>query len=270
MSESRLELEEKWIETVRGKTYYWISKKENARCIVFTHGVTANHEMFEKQVEYFKDNYTIITWDVPLHGKSRPYRDFSYKAVAEDLNEILLRENISKIIMVGMSMGGYPAQMFAVQYPEKVEGFVALDTTPLGIGYYSKSDCWWLKKVKPIAQFIPERFLRPSMAKSVSATAYSYHMMMKMLAPLTKSEIIEQMDIAYAGFLKENQDVKFNFPVLILLGEHDKTGKVKQYCEEWSKKEGYPLHIIKDAAHFTNGDNPEAVNREIDDFISEL
>ncbi|WP_406541461.1 alpha/beta fold hydrolase [Clostridium ljungdahlii] len=91
-----------------------------------------------------------------------------------------------------------------------------------------------------------------------------------MLAPFTKSQIIEQMDIAYGTFTKENKDVSFSFPVLILLGEFDKTGKVNQYCQAWSKKEGYPLHIINNAAHFSNGDNPEQVNSEIQEFISKL
>ena len=109
--------------------------------------------------------------------------------------------------------------------------------------------------------------LRKSMAKSVSKTKYSYDKMMNMLAPFTKSQIIEQMDIAYGVFTKENKDVSFSFPVLILLGEFDKTGKVKEYCQAWSKREGYPLHIIKNAAHFSNGDHPEDVNSEIHEFI---
>ena len=94
--------------------------------------------------------------------------------------------------------------------------------------------------------------------------------MMEMLAPLTKAQIIEQMEIAYGVFTKENKDVTFSFPIRILLGEFDKTGKVKEYCQAWSKKEGYPLHIIKNAAHFSNWDNPEQVNHEIHEFVSGL
>lgn len=44
-----------------GTVHYWIDKKKNiTQCIVFTHGVTADHTIFEKQVSYFSDNYTII------------------------------------------------------------------------------------------------------------------------------------------------------------------------------------------------------------------
>ena len=30
---------------------------------------------------------------------------------------------------------------------------------------------------------------------------------------------------------------------------------------------GYPLHIIEDAADFSNGDNAEQVNSEIEQFV---
>lgn len=265
-------MEGKELKTSRGTVYYWISRSKNldAKCIVFTHGLTANHQMFEKQIEYFQGEYTVITWDIPLHGMSRPYSDFTYKNCAEDLLKMLEQEKINRIVLVGMSMGGYPSQEFAFCYPEKVEGFIALDTTPYGLCYYSKLDVWWLKHAAPMAKCFSENALRKSMAKSVSRTKYSYNKMMEMLGPLTKPQIIEQMDIAYGVFLKENKDVSFSFPVLILLGEFDKTGKVKEYCEEWSKKENYPLHIIKNAAHFSNGDNADQVNAEIYEFITRV
>ena len=88
-----------------------------------------------------------------------------------------------------------------------------------------------------------------------------------MLAPLSKEQIIEQMDIAYGKFAQENMDLQLNCPVLILLGDKDNTGKVKQYCKAWAKKTGYPLHIIENAAHFSNGDNPQQVNSETERFI---
>jgi len=263
--------EHKQLESINGCVHYWISKNSNpyAKCILFTHGLTANHTMFEKQVEYFKDNYTVITWDVPLHGLSRPYQNFSYENTAKELNSILNKENIQKVILVGMSMGGYPCQEFAYRYPENIDRMIMLDTTPFGLAYYSKSDLWWLKQVAPLGKLFTDNLLRESMAKSVSKTAYSYKKMIEMLRPLSKAEIIEQMDIAYGKFAKENKNMQFDFPVLLLLGDHDTTGKVKQYNKAWAKETGYPLHIIKHAAHFSNGDNPEQVNQEIENFIQE-
>lgn len=246
-------MEHKRIKSANGEVHYWIKRNENADagCIVFTHGMTAGHTMYEKQFEYFEDNYTIVAWDVPMHGLSMPYKDFSFRQAAVELNNILENEDIKRVVLVGMSMGGYPSQMFASMYPEKVAGFVALDTTPFGKRYYSKTDLWWLKRVGDMAGWYPDK-------------------MIEIMKPFTKAQIIEQMDAAYKNFVIENIDVEFNFPVLILLADGDTIGKVSQYCRAWSEHTGYPLHIIENAAHFSNGDNPEQVNRKIEEFVNSL
>lgn len=265
----KLTMEHKSVKSERGTTHYWIQRNadENARCIVFTHGLTVNHMMFEKQVEYFSRNYTVLTWDVPLHGESRPYKDFSYKNAAIELKTILDANNIQQVILVGMSMGGYPSQEFAIHYPDRVIAFIALDTTPLGLNYCSAFDKWCLKHVEPVAKCFTDKMLRNSIARVTSRTQYAHDMVLKMLEPLSKVDIIELMVIGYDRFFDRKESVHFDFPVLILVGEHDSVGKVRQYSEAWSKKEGYPLHIIKGASHFSNGDNYIDVNKEISSFI---
>ena len=135
--------------------------------------------------------------------------------------------------------------------------------------YYSKSDLFWLSKVKPMAKLFTDKLLRESIAKSISVTDYSYQKMKEILVPFSKEQIIEQMDIAYGKFAEENRDLNLKCPILILLGDKDKTGKVKQYSKAWAEKTGYPLHIIKNASHFSNGDNPQQVNSEIEQFIKQ-
>ena len=108
-------MEHRTIKGVGGEVHYWISRTKDIPkgTIVFSHGLTANHTMFEKQIEYFKNEYIVIAWDVPMHGLSVPYNDFSYENTARDLHQILEQEHIEKVCLVGMSMGGYPSQMFA-------------------------------------------------------------------------------------------------------------------------------------------------------------
>jgi plasmid stabilization system protein ParE len=38
--------------------------------IIFTHGASWNHLQWKKQVEFFKDKFKVITWDVRGHGYS--------------------------------------------------------------------------------------------------------------------------------------------------------------------------------------------------------
>lgn len=299
--------EHKTISSVRGTTHYWITRcahqgafdsspvlgarthgspgnldaqdafdasnalgAHGAPTLVFTHGLCANHSMFEKQVEAFASSYSVITWDVPLHGLSRPYTEFTYNNAADELAHILDAEHISEVVLVGMSMGGYPSQAFIDRYPQRVSAFIGIDTTPFGTSYYSKSDLWWLKRAGALMRLLPQNTLRNSIASGNSLTPYSHQLMLKMLASSTKKEICEQVDIAYKSFTEENRSIQIECPLLLIVGEKDTTGKVKQYCEQWARAAGVPLEVIPHAAHMSNTDNPEKVNEVIRRFLKEL
>ena len=264
-----INLREEFLHTVRGDVAYQIRRVneiDGSPVIVFTHGITADHTLFEKQVEYFAGKYSILTWDLPLHGKSQPYEDYSSEHCAEDLLAILDRESFGKALLVGMSMGGYPCQMFAHLYPERTLGFIGVDTSPFGLSYYSKSDIWLLRYGVFMSNLFTEKYLIQAMVENTSGTDFSQNTMLRILQESGKRRILEQMKIIYGQFVRENCDMVLTCPVVLLLGEQDKTGKVTAYCKAWSEKEGYPLIIVPGAKHFSNGDNPSFVNAEIEKF----
>lgn len=265
-------MEKKKIKSQHGTIYYWIdgNHSKDSRCIVFTHGMTADHTMFDKQVEYFRKEYKIITWDVPLHGESRPYEGFSYYNVAQELNGILKIERIDKVILVGQSMGGYVCQEFAIQYPEKVKAFIAVDTNPFGHYYYSKWERYILTKVGNISSWFPYNVLIKSIAKGATKTEYGYKNLYNSISKLSKREIIFLMDMTYGGFLERDKTAEFDFPVLLTVGDSDNTGYVKRYNQMWSKHMGYPLKIITNAAHNLNVDNYDEFNDTVLEFLSKL
>lgn len=262
-------MEQKSIVSERGTVWYWVNRcgDEGARTIIFTHGLTADHSMFGPQEDFFRQNYNLITWDVPLHGLSCPYRSFTYANTAKDLAAILDAEGIKTAVLVGMSMGGYPTQAFVEQFPERVDGFVALDTTPFGTGYYSKFDLWCLRYATAMTRWLPEGMMRSAIINGNAKSQEGRDVLRKILAASTKEQICQQMEAAYGTFANENHDIFIPCPVLIILGEQDKTGKVKTYCDVWAGKTGYPMEIIPDAAHMSNLDNAPAVNRVIQGFL---
>lgn len=263
---------EKYIQTERGTVFYWITNKINDSkfAIVFCHGLTADHTLFDKQVEHLANMYTIITWDLPLHGKSRPYRDFSFENTSEDLLTILKQENIDKIVLVGQSAGGYIAQSFIKEYPEKVLGFVGIGTTPFGELYYKKSELFWIKHYSKIARLYPYRYYCKLGAKSITRTEEAKERMYRTLVHLGKRDMLKAASAFYGEFLKVKDEVDFQCPVLITYGEYDKTGYVKRYCDAWSEKTGYPLKVIRDASHNANDDNYDAFNQLLISFIKSL
>ena len=77
-------------------------------------------------------------------------------------------------------------------------------------------------------------------------------------------------DFIVAGFLDDNKELQISCPSLILVGERDNTGKVKQYNKAWSKRTGIKIIWIPNAAHNSNVDNPEFVNSCIEEFLADL
>lgn len=91
--------------------------------------------------------------------------------------------------------------------------------------------------------------------------------MLEMVSDYGKAELCHLMGIGYAGFLDDNKELQIHCPLLLLVGEKDNTGKVKQYNKEWSKRTGIEITWIPNAAHNSNVDNPNFVNYCIEEFL---
>lgn len=264
-------MEEQILQTKKGEAFYWRSEvwDTGKDTIFFLHGLTADHSMFDGQISAFAEDFNILTWDTPAHGKSRPFAAFDFADTSEYIRSILDKYSVDQVILVGQSLGGFLAQSFIKRYPSRVKCFVSIDSTPYGFGYYSGFDIWILKQVEWMAHLYPFRMMKKAMAKQVSTTQKSYENMMQMLSPYNKSELCHLMGLGYAGFLNDNCELKIPCPVLLILGEKDRTGKVAHYNKAWAAQTGYPLKIIKDAAHNVNVDKPEEVNACIRGFLSD-
>lgn len=148
-------------------------------------------------------------------------------------------------------------------------GFVSVDSTPYG-NYYSKSDIWWLKRIEWMCKPFSEKMLKVSMVKQNAVTKTGRENILQMVNDYEKAELCRLMGIGYAGFLDDNKELQISCPALILVGEKDSTGKVKQYNKEWSKRTGMKMMWIPNAAHNSNVDNPEFVNDCIENFLAEM
>lgn len=264
-------MEQRQLVTERGCVFYWYSKCSDAdTTLVLLHGLTADHTLFERQVSHYWGKVSILCWDAPAHGKSRPYQGFSYHDAAEVLRGILNQEQIGEAIFVGQSMGGYVIQTLIKQEPKIVKGFIGIDTCPFGERYYSRMDRWWLRQMEWMCLCFPHKFLIDSIAKNCTYTKESLENMRAALSSYSKKELCHLLGEGYSGFLRENCDLSIACPALILVGKHDRTGKVKKYCAQWHNATKIPLVMIPGAAHNSNFDNFQAVNKEIDAFLSNI
>lgn len=103
--------------------------------IVFIHGFLGSTWLFEAQVEYFSKKYRAIAIDHLGHGKSDKPESEAYQLsdLAHYLEETLQKIiNNEKIILVGHSMGGMIALIYASDpnLSKRLEGLVLMSTAP--------------------------------------------------------------------------------------------------------------------------------------------
>ena len=141
-------MQEKIYKTMMGDIHYWVNIIDiNVVTLVFLPGLTADHRLFNKQVEYFENKYNVFVWDAPGHASSWPFKfDFDLMDKAKWLNDILEYEGINNPVIVGQSMGGYVGQAYAELYSKKLKGFVSIDSAPLQREYVTGLEIWLLKE----------------------------------------------------------------------------------------------------------------------------
>ena len=96
--------------------------------LIFIHGVGMRGDVWAPQVEYFSNDYQVITYDFLGHGESPlPSEEPVLDDYVEQLNNLLKHLDLSVISLVGHSMGALISVAFALRYPEKVKALVPIN-----------------------------------------------------------------------------------------------------------------------------------------------
>ena len=80
--------------------------------------------------QFTSDGFQVHLLDLRNHGRSFHSDEFSYELMVQDVYEYCLANNLEKINMIGHSMGGKTAMLFAVTYPERIEKLIIADIGP--------------------------------------------------------------------------------------------------------------------------------------------
>jgi pimeloyl-ACP methyl ester carboxylesterase len=262
-------------ETSSGMIRYWINglDKQSKVTLVFLPGLTADHRLFDKQIEYFKSKCNVFVWDAPGHASSYPFTlDFDLFDKAKWLNRILKKEEIENPILIGQSMGGYLGQVYAELFSDELKGLVLIDSPPLQRRYYTAIELWLLKNLEPIYRIYPWKALLSAGSKGVSTTEYGRQLMLDMLM-VYDGDQKRYAQLAGHGYrifaeaVEKNLAYEIKSPHMTICGKEDRAGSCIRYLKAYEKNTGNKVEWIEHAGHNSNTDRPLVVNRLIDDFV---
>ncbi len=258
-------MEEKIFATAYGAIHYWDNGLDSdLPALVFLPGLTADHRLFDRQIQHFQSSRRCLVWDAPGHGASRPFRlDFTLADKAKFLHGILSDQGIERPILVGQSMGGYVAQMFGQLYPGEMGALVCIDSAPLQRRYLTAAELWALEHVEPVYRLYPWKALQRAGSRGCATSPYGQHLMADMIADYRREEYCA---LAGHGFrilaraIADDLPYEPRCPVVLICGMSDRAGSTRRYNKAWAKRTGYPIHWLAGAGHNSNTDRPQAVN----------
>ncbi|MBQ0064510.1 MAG: alpha/beta hydrolase [Firmicutes bacterium] len=266
-------MERKEYKTRCGNIVYWTNTVLlSRRTLVFLPGLSANHTLFEKQIEYFSNTYNVLVWDAPAHAASRPFSlNFTLKDKAIWLHEILEKEGMVSPILIGQSMGGYVSQMYLELFKD-ASGFVSIDSAPLQKQYLKKWELLFLKHTEIMYRAFPWKLLLYYGSVGVSVTKFGQKQMRKMMEeysndPRYYCSLVGHGYRILAQAIELNLSYNIYCPCILICGKKDQAGFVKKYNKEWLKRTGLTMYWIDGAGHNSNSDQPEIVNSIIQTFV---
>jgi pimeloyl-ACP methyl ester carboxylesterase len=118
--------------------YYFGGNKKPYFLLI--HGLGVDKQSFYQfaKILAFKYHYKILLPDIPGQGTTKRIyeKTYSIENIADDLFQFLQILKIKKVILVGNSMGGHIAAVFALKYPINVDKLILIN--PSGIEYQDK------------------------------------------------------------------------------------------------------------------------------------
>lgn len=97
--------------------------------LVFIHCWSCDRHLWDNQVSVFAKEHRVVTIDLPGHGQSGQGRkDWSIESYADDVNTVITKLKLTRVILVGSSMGGPIALEATRRMPDRVVGIVPVDT----------------------------------------------------------------------------------------------------------------------------------------------
>jgi len=105
-------------------------KSGHGPALVILHGLYGSSDNWISIARKLEDRFTIFIPDLRNHGQSPHTSTHTYQDMVDDLYLFFEDQPINKATILGHSMGGKLAMMFAAEYPELVTNLIIADIAP--------------------------------------------------------------------------------------------------------------------------------------------
>lgn len=262
----KTEMQEFILDRENGSIHYWLGGLEKAPLVVFTHGAYIDHREWDITIPLVLEaGYQVMTWDLRGHGKSRP-GVFTVTEALQDLLAILDLIKVDQASFVGHSMGGNIHQELVFRFPERVKSLVMVGCT-WNFQKLTRFEEISVKVGVPMLGWYPYDTLIKQMAEVSVTSKRDQDYLVDAFSVLSKSEFVQVMKEATAC-LHNEPDYIISKPMLLIIGDKDKTGNIRKIAPIWAKHDkDCKFVLVPNAMHCVNLDAPEVFHKELLEFL---
>jgi len=240
--------------------------------LVLIHAFPLHSGMWEPQREALSGVVDIVTPDLPGFGNAPGLDDesFTMDRAAHYLGRDLEARGIDRFILGGLSMGGYVAFACLRQFRERIAGLILADTRASAdseegqAGRYASAERIGRGEFDAVVEELLEKLLsrktrseRPELVERVRRI---------MLETLPESAVAAQLGMA-ARIDSTDMLASIDVPTALIFGAEDAITTVEEGKAMAEKIPNARLHILPDAGHLSNLEDPEGFNAAVRELI---
>lgn len=236
--------------------------------VVILHGLLGSSKNWKSFARILANHFKVIILDLRNHGKSDHVDSMTYKDMAGDISNFLKDHGLGDINLIGHSMGGKTAMVFALTNPEVVKRLVVLDIAPVSYRNDYHSLLQTLQELPLenltsrkhaddiLAVKIPDTSLRSFLLQNLVQVDDNYRWRINIEA------IKGHMD-EISGFPLSNSIVPFPGPALFIGGKDSSYMLPEHHPVIRTYFSNSNLEFIDNAGHWLHIDQPETVLEKI-------
>ena len=239
--------------------------------VVFIHGFPFSHAMWARQLEAVGRTHRAIAYDLRGHGASDVGDgQYTVEGHVDDLLLLLDHLGLARVTLIGLSMGGYIALRAVERAPARFGALVLCDTRSEADGNEAK-----LKRAagavavkRDGAAAFAEGFVKAVFAPGTFKTRPEAVAAIRLIIENTAPLAIAGTLIALAGRTDTTASLAaIKVPTLVLCGEHDAVTPPDAARSLHEKIAGSELHLVPEAGHLANLENPDFFDAKLLDFL---
>ena len=238
--------------------------------ILFIHGLGSSERDWEYQVDFFRKDYQVITFDVRGHGQSdKPPGPYSVPLFAADTAKLMEAVDITPAHVVGISMGGMIAFQLAVDRPDLVKSMVIVNSSPELVPRTFKERLLIVQRFA-IVRLLGMRKMGEVLSKRMFIKPEQEELRRQLIQRWAENDpqAYREAMRALVGWSIVDRLDTINCPMLVIAADEDYTPLAAKEAYV-AKIPGAKLEIIEDSRHAVAVEHPEQFNAIVAAFLAE-